>query len=206
MKRILLNILTLCLCAAAFASCGTKCDHDWERTANYDTHTAVDKCSICEETRMYTERDSMSTAPNDEVQWPVVPTIFPLAPPHLFVSDGKNAVEAWRGTSSWFTEDESGMGTGVNSDSMHPLECKDTLPSLEITKKSTVTFNFEAAPSKITVKRYKLNATDYDDYDEITASLDSFEAKAGDYVYEIIASWSGENYSGTVYYAFRTEK
>ena len=141
-----------------------------------------------------------------DVQLPVVPTIFPFEPPHLFISDDKSAIEAWRGTSSWFTESDDGMGSGVNSDSMHPLDCKDRLPILEMTKKSTVSLHFEAAPSKITVKRYKLNATDYDNYEEIAVSGNSFEAKAGDYVYEIIASWNDQYYSGTVHYAFRTEK
>lgn len=141
-----------------------------------------------------------------EIKLPVVPSIFPLAPSHLFVSDGKNTVEAWRGTSSWLVEDENGLGSGIESDSAHPLDAKDGLPMLAVTKKSTLTLSFEAAPSKITVKRYKLNATDYDDYDEITVTDGSFEAKAGNYVYEVIASWSGQNYSGTVYYAFKTEK
>ncbi len=131
---------------------------------------------------------------------------FPAEPPHLSVSNGNSTIQAWRGTYSWFVENDDGTGSGITADSMHPLECKDSLPALGITKKSTVTLTFEAAPSKITVKKYKLNATDYDDYDEITVSGVSFEAKAGDYLYEIIASWSGGNYSGTVYYAFRTEK
>ena len=203
MKRIILLILTLAICSPALSGCGEKCDHNWQRTANFDQHTAVDKCSICEETRMYTDRDSM---PTDGIEWPQIPSIFPLEPPHLFVSDGKNAIETQRLTTSWMTENEDGMGSGIESDSPHPLECKDRLPMLEITKKSAVILNFSAPPSKVTVKRYKLSATDYDDYTELPFSGNTFEAKAGDYVYEIIATWNGQSYSGTVYYAFRTEK
>jgi hypothetical protein len=151
---------------------------------------------------MYTDPDAISA----EVQLPVVPTIFPFAPPHLFVIGDKNAVDAWRGTSSWMTEGEDGIGSGIESDSPHPLECKDDLPILEITKKMTVNLKFEAAPSKITVKKYNSNTKNYDNYDEIIVSGNLIEVNAGNYVYEIIASWSGQEYSGTVYYAFRTEK
>jgi hypothetical protein len=103
-------------------------------------------------------------------------------------------------------DNKDGTWSGIEADSPHPLECKNDLPILEITKKTTVKLKFEAAPSKITVKRYKASTIDFDNFDELTVSGGSFEAKAGDYVYEIIASWSGQEYSGTVYYAFRTEK
>ena len=202
MKQFLFIILALCFCAASLTSCKRKCDHTWERAANYDAHTAVDKCSLCDETRMYTDPEAMA----GDVQLPSVPTIFPLAPPYLAVICDEPAVYAWRGTSSWMTVDADGMGSGIESDSPHPLQCKDSLPILEITKKSTISLRFEAAPSKITVKRYKSSTTDYDDFDEIEVNGASFEAKSGDYVYEIIASWNGTDYNGTVYYAFKTEK
>jgi len=40
------------------------------------------------------------------------------------------------------------------------------------------------------------------------AYLNTIDAKAGDYLYEVIAKWedSTKSYSGTVYYAFCTEK
>ena len=202
MKRILLIILTISICLLAFCGCAKECEHSWQRTANFDQHTAVDKCSICEETRMYTDPNALSA----EVQLPVVPTIFPFEPPHLSVIGDKNAVDAWRGTSSWMYDNKDGTWSGIEADSPHPLECKDDLPILEITKKTTVNLKFEAAPSKITVKRYKASTTDFDNFDELTVSGGSFEAKTGDYVYEIIASWSSQAYNGTVYYAFRTEK
>lgn len=140
------------------------------------------------------------------VELPTVPTIFPFAPPHVLVIGNMNAVNAWRGTTSWMTEGEDGIGSGIESDSPHPLECKDDLPILEITKKTTVNLKFEAAPSTITVKQYKATATDFDSYKEIAVTNSSFEIKSGNYVYEIIASWSGTYYNGTVYYAFKTEK
>ena len=202
MKKLSLMIFAVLMCLSAFSGCAKKCEHNWQRTANFDQHTAVDKCAICEETRMYTDPDAISA----EVQLPAVPTIFPFEPPHLFVIGNKNAVDAWRGTSSWMAEGEDGIGSGIESDSPHPLECKDDLPILEITKKTTVNLKFEAAPSKITVKRYKASTTDFDNFDELTVSGNLIEVKAGNYVYEIIASWSGQTYNGTVYYAFRTEK
>lgn len=194
MKRILLIILTISL--PIFSGCAKECDHNWQRTANFDQHTAVDKCAICEETRMYTDRDSL----------PAQASNFPAEPPHLSVSDGISTIQAWRGTYSWYVENEDGTGSGICADSSHPLECKDRVPAIKVAQKTTLTLNFEGNPSKITVKRYDLSTNDHDNYKEITVTGNQIEVKAGDHLYEVIASWSAQTYSGTVYYAFRTEK
>lgn len=196
MKRILLIILTISLCLPAFSGCAKECEHSWQRTANFDQHTAVDKCTICEETRMYTDRDSL----------PAQASNFPAEPSHLSVSDGISTIQAWRGTHSWYVENEDGTGSGICADSSHPLECKDKVPAIKVAQKTTLTLNLEGNPSKITVKRYNLNTKNYDNYDEITVSGNLIEVKSGDYLYEVIASWSSQAYNGTVYYAFRTEK
>lgn len=136
----------------------------------------------------------------------VKPDAFPAEPPFLYVQDGKTQIQAWRGTTSWMYDNKNGTWNGIEADSMHPLECKNAIPAIKVTKKTTITLNFVKYPSSITVRRYKLNASDYDSYDEITLSGNLLEVKAGDYLYEVIASWSGQTYNGTVYYAFRTEK
>ncbi len=199
MKRITLIILIITLCLPALSGCGgRKCDHNWERTANYDQHTAVDKCSACEETRMYTDPAGLSAPPSN----------FPAEPPYLSVSDGNSTIQAWRGTYSWMIENEDGMGSGIEADSPHPLDRKEGIQVIKITEKTTLTLNFEETPTSITVRRYKQNASDYDAYDEISVSGNSIEVKAGNYLYEVIANWNNNTkpYNGTVYYAFRTEK
>ena len=132
-------------------------------------------------------------------------TDFPKSPPRLFVHDGVTRIDAWRGTCSWYVEDENGIGGGIEADSPHPLDCLDSLPVIKISKRMTLALSFDGSPSEITVKRYKPNAKSYDDYKEITVTGSTFEA-SGDHLYEVIATWNGANYSGRVYFAFRTEK
>ena len=131
-------------------------------------------------------------------------TSFPKDPPVLFVRDGDMRVKAWSGTCSWMVEGDDGLGHGIESDSPHPLDCKDSLPAIDVGWGTSLTLNFEGRPTKITVKQYAPNATGYDDYEEIKVKESTVKAKSG-CIYEVIATWSGEKYSGTVYYAFRTE-
>lgn len=132
-------------------------------------------------------------------------TDFPNEAPSLFIGEGEMRIKAWRGTCSWTIEGEDGLGHGVESDSPHPLDCKESLPVLDLKKKTSLTLSFEGRPTKITVKCYPTDAEDYEDFETIEIKDGAIRAKSGDFVYEIIATWSGEKYSGTVYYAFRTE-
>ena len=134
---------------------------------------------------------------------------FPSEPPTLTVSDGETTLTAWRGTYSWLIEGEDGMGSGISVDSAHPLDYKDSIQRLNLSQNTELTLNFESAPTSISVKRYKLNATDYDAFEKIADSYNMIiDAKAGNYLYEVIAKWEDNSipYSGTVYYAFCTEK
>lgn len=133
---------------------------------------------------------------------------FPAEPPILTVSDGETTITAWRGTYSRLVEGEDGFGSGITADSAHPLDCKDNIQTINVSKNTTLALNFESAPTSITVKRYKLSTTDYDAFEKIADSRNMIDAKAGDYLYEVIAKWDdpAKSYSGTVYYAFCTEK
>lgn len=134
---------------------------------------------------------------------------FPSEPPTLTVSDGETTITAWRGTYSWMIEGEDGMGSGITVDSAHPLDYKDNIQTIKVSKNIKLTLNFESAPTSISIKRYKLNATDYDAFEKIADSYNMIiDAKAGNYLYEVIAKWEdpSKSYSGTVYYAFCTEK
>ena len=134
---------------------------------------------------------------------------FPSEPPTLTVSDGETTITAWRGTYSWMIEGEDGMGSGITVDSAHPLDYKDSIQTIKVSKNIKLTLKFESAPTSISIKRYKLNATDYDAFEKIADSYNMIiDAKAGNYLYEVIAKWedTSKPYSGTVYYAFCTEK
>ena len=133
---------------------------------------------------------------------------FPSEPPTLTVSDGETTITAWRGTYSWLIEGEDGMGSGITVDSAHPLDYKDSIQRINVSQNTELTLNFESAPTSVSIKRYKLSATDYNAFEKIADSYNTIDAKAGDYLYEVIAKWEdpSKSYSGTVYYAFCTEK
>ena len=132
-------------------------------------------------------------------------TKFPNEAPVLFIRNGETRVKAWRGTCSWMVEGEDGLGHGVESDSPHPLDCKDSLPVIDVGWLTTLTLSFEGAPPKITVKRYAADAEGYDDFETVKVEESAVKTKSGEHIYEVIAAWYGDKYSGTVYYAFRTE-
>ena len=64
MRRFLCIVLAITICVSFLTSCDNAnrnkmCEHNWERTENFNEYTAVDKCSICGVTRMYTDPDSI---------------------------------------------------------------------------------------------------------------------------------------------------
>ena len=91
MKKILLSMIMIIICASLLTSCNNinaltgcnnttaltscdninvltgynntnvteTCDHNWVRTENSNEYTAVEKCSICDVTRRYTDPDSI---------------------------------------------------------------------------------------------------------------------------------------------------
>ena len=133
---------------------------------------------------------------------------FPSEPPTLTISDGETTITAWRGTYSWMIEGEDGLGSGITVDSAHPLDYKDSIETINLSQNTKLTLNFESAPTSVSIKRYKLSATDYNAFEKIADSYNTIDAKAGNYLYEVIAKWEdpSKSYSGTVYYAFCTEK
>ena len=139
------------------------------------------------------------------VDWSAIPNAtFPESPPIMIVTDGKSEITAWKGTYSWFRNN----GEAINVDTLSPLDCKDNMSTITVSKRCKLMLAFEAEPTKISIKRYKLSATDSDDFKEIEYSDKMITAKAGDYLYEVHATWNDPNqtYSGTACYAFRTTK
>lgn len=150
-------------------------------------------------------------------------------PPALTVVYGENnSVEALRGTASWMYQNEDGTWTGIEADSMHPLDAKEYMPCLELLPVMTssrshlkVRMQWDTIPDKVTVRCW--NESYWGQYDaeseEVPAKLlcidssdgcdayFSVELKDGSYVYEVIAEWnSAETYHGKACYSFYTVK
>ena len=62
--------------------------------------------------------------------------------------------------------------------SMHPLDCVNSIQGIHIPQKTTLSLNFEASPTSVTVRRYKLHTTNYDQYEEIPVNGNTIEIKA----------------------------
>ena len=134
--------------------------------------------------------------------------IFPKRPPRLIVSDGETKISAWRGTSSWDVENSDGMTSGTEMDSIYPLGCKDSLSEITVSKRGNLALIFESAPTSITVKRYRLRTTNPDAFKNIAVNDNLMDAKAGNYIYVVKATWNDTSapYNGSAIYAFRTTR
>ena len=144
-------------------------------------------------------------------------------PPALTVVYGENSIEASRGTYSWTYQNEDGTWTGIEADSMHPLQAKEYMPSLNLLPviPSFVGMQWDTVPDKVSVRCWsEAYWGQYDaESEEVPAKLlcidssdgcdpyFSVELKDGSYVYEVIAEWnSAEAYSGKACYSFYTVK
>ena len=139
---------------------------------------------------------------------------FPEAPLTLVVICGEDAVTAWRGSYSWHILLDNNMGTGKQSDSLHPLAALDSVPVLKIGNSQEVSLVFEVLPGTavpvqtLEVLRYRIDTNNYDDYETVTLNGTALMLPAEDALYEVIVSWdiSDGTHCGTARYAFRTEK
>ena len=162
------------------------------------------------------DTEVIETFPNDTVL---------TEPPALTVVYGDTTVEALRGTTSWMYQNEDGTGTGIESDSMHPLQAKEYMPPLLLTISSVAPLKahlqWNTIPDKVLVRCWSEEhwGQPTAESEEIpvsilmidsnieTAPIISVELKDGNYIYEVLAEWnSAEKYSGTVYYSFYTIK
>lgn len=156
-------------------------------------------------------------------------TVILKEPPALTVVYGEeSSMEALRGTSSWMYQNEDGTWTGIEADSMHPLDAKEYMPCLELLPVMTssrshlkVRMQWDTIPDKVTVRCW--NESYWGQYDaeseEVPAKLlcidssdgcdayFSVELKDGSHVYEVIAEWNNaETYHGKACYSFYTVK
>ena len=150
-------------------------------------------------------------------------------PPALTVVYGENnSIEALRGTSSWTYQNEDGTWTGIEADSMHPLDAKEYMPNLTLLPVITSScsplsagMQWDTIPDNVTVRcwsdaywgQYDAESEDLTvrtlmvDSNTEAAPIISIELKDGNYVYEVIAEWnSAETYHGKACYSFYTVK
>ena len=178
-------------------------------------------CSAQEEAREQIPLPENSGTPQE--------TVTLKEPPALTVVYGENiSIEALRGTSSWMYQNEDGTWTGIEADSIHPLDAKEYMPCLELLPVMTssrshlkVRMQWDTIPDKVTVRcwseacwgQYDAKSEELTvrtlmvDSDIETAPIISVELKDGSYVYEVIAEWNrAETYHGKACYSFYTVK
>lgn len=120
------------------------------------------------------------------------------------VSNGKT-VEATRGTYSWMYDRGDGIWMCVEADSMHPLQMQDLLTPF-VTADETIELLFDVPPQDITVRCWSdAQWGEVDASGEIVVlEEDHLKLRNGAYIYEVCASWTGENLAaaGTAHYSF----
>ena len=149
-------------------------------------------------------------------------------PPVLTVICGKESVEALRGTTSWMYQNEDGTGSGIESDSMHPLQAKEYMTPLDLIPTPissidplTANLQWDTTPDKVVVRcwgeecwgRYDAESEDIlvdvmgIDFNSQLVTNYVIQLKDGNYIYEVVAEWnSSETWGGTAYYSFYTVK
>ena len=127
-------------------------------------------------------------------------------PPVLRILDSTGqSAEAVRGTYSWMYDRGDGIWIGVEADSMHPLQMQDLLTPF-VTSDETIELLFDVPPQDITVRCW--NDAQWGEVDAsgeiVVLEEDHLKLRNGAYIYEVCASWTGENLAaaGTAHYSF----
>ena len=147
------------------------------------------------------------------------------SPPQLVVTCAKEQIFALQGTYSWEYRNGDGTSTGVEADSMHPLESKEYMDALPIGYSYLSSMDaflahlqFEVAPNEVkicywTTEHWNEPTTKSEELEVQEVEVDSEDGSytteyqtrllEGNYIYEVTARWSGsEEYSGTARYSF----
>jgi len=203
-------VLLLCLgLVFSFAACGAK--------STENEATAVSGAEISDSASGSEEANNGDSTPENKETSAAV--VILKEPPVLTVEYSEGSIEALRGTYSWSYSNGDGTMTGVEADSIHPLEAKEYMPHFAASKPLEVKFHWDFAPDKISIRCWDENAwgqpaSEGEEYEMLTLMLDSdpgispssiMEIKDGNYIFEITAEWSSsDNYSGTATYSFYT--
>ena len=127
-------------------------------------------------------------------------------PPALKILDStNNGIEANKGTYTWSYDNGDGTQSGVCADSSHPLEWQEFLIPMT-TSDDEVEFHFDVEPQEFTIRCWSDTYWGQMDAKEekVTVNGNKLELKEGGYIYEVVATWTGENLTaeGTVHYGF----
>jgi len=132
-------------------------------------------------------------------------------PPALVVSGSDESITAMRGTYGWQYKSGKDQFTGVESDSVHPLDAQENIPAITLQKSENpeesglVTLEWEEDPSEIDVTAWEPLWGDHEHAESwgVPIAGNRFNLREGAYVYEIKAAWAEKtDYNGTVYYSF----
>ena len=156
-------------------------------------------------------------------------------PPALTVVCGNESIEALRGTTSWQYDNGNGTFTGINSDSMHPLQAKEFMTPLNIipTPYSHIDpletyLQWDVTPDNVSVRCWSEDCWgQYGDYNDTSEDIEvqkldieiahgsdetqriadyAIRLKEENHIYEVVAEWnSSDKYFGTAYYSFYTK-
>ena len=145
-------------------------------------------------------------------------------PPQLTIMYADEGITALRGTYSWTYQDEDKTFMGIESDSLHPLQSKEYMPSLRLTRNTlshaepfSAYLQFETAPNQLTVCCWSEEQWDHIDAESEAVAVSKYDGEAdqpvlqiplkeGGFVYEVVATWeNAEAYGGTAHYSFYTE-
>ncbi len=124
-------------------------------------------------------------------------------PPALTIVSDQTAYGALRGTYSWTKKNIDGTVTSMETDSLHPLDCKNLLPLLETTE-ATATLRFSWEPDTVSVRCWSDGhwGNTAAGSEDVTVSENVMTLKPGACIYEITAVWDTNNEcGGTVSYS-----
>lgn len=138
---------------------------------------------------------------------PVEPLFFD-EPPELFVQHNSHSIQALRGTSSWQYMNPDGTSTGIEADSMHPLDAKEYMPVIPAVE-GELLFGFDTEPDEIMVRAWPIsewgNLETVDEAIEVPVSEFKFEVLKGGHIYEVFAKWERfAEFVGSAHYSFYT--
>ena len=127
-------------------------------------------------------------------------------PPELKILDSTCfGIVANKGTYSWMSDNGDGTWKGVEADSSHPLEWQEFLVPMT-TSDETVELYFDVEPQEFSIRCWSDTYWGQMDAKEekVTVNGNKLELKDGGYIYEVVATWTGENLAaeGTVHYGF----
>ena len=140
--------------------------------------------------------------------------------PELTVETADQNITAMQGTTSWMYHVEGDTWSGLETDSMHPLDnnSREIIPVLRYNTLSTnkrmkpndANLLFDPVPDSVTVRcwdeKYWGNPEENDNKAELLPYKGynfCIELKDGGYIYEVIAEWnSNPKYNGTARYSF----